>query len=370
MIDDIGNIFGVLEISSGREKDAFFCGSHLDSQFNAGRFDGALGVAYACISALIIKERIDQEELSPDYNRFVVVNWTGEEGARFQPSLLGSRVYVGDMPSGEANSINDAEGISVKEALEHIGYSGTDHAPKAGQYLEIHIEQGRRLEDEGKSIGTISSCWGARKLRVEITGRADHTGPTPMQDRKDALLAASHIIVGVRAVSDQSNSQLHSSVGRLECEPNSPNTVADKATLWVEFRAAETQTLDAAEEALHSVIATAEKIADCSVTISDRETRDVVEFDRDSLSKIERAFDEADRDYLRLTTISGHDAVQLQSVCPSSLLFVPSHKGVTHSPDEFTSNDDICAALDASIEAMTALIAASGSSTHLGASHV
>lgn len=370
LVDGLGNIFGVLELGIGKSEHTFFCGSHLDSQENAGKYDGTLGVAYACISGLIIRDKVTDGSIEPKFGKLVVCNWTNEEGARFQPSLLGSRVFVGGMDAKKALAIVDGDGTSLRDALKEIGYLGSDNPPKPDHYLEVHIEQGRKLEEAALSIANVRSCWGARKLRVEVRGCASHTGPTPMDERKDALLAASQIILGVKEISLNSDQVLHSSVGRIEVEPNSPNTVADKVTLWLELRAEHIKTLDTAEQSLAEATKTLQENSGCSFTVTEREVRDVVSFDEPSRRIVEDAFENAGIDHLSLSTISGHDAVQLQSICPSTLLFVPSHGGVTHSPEEFTSNNDICAGLDATVAALSALITTPLSGHRAGMSHV
>ena len=177
MIDPIGNIFGILAIGNDRNGRAFFCGSHLDSQPEAGKFDGALGVVYACVGAKFLTKLIENKEFAPAFDYFVVCCWTAEEGARFQPSLIGSRVYSGELSLEDAWKLEDSSGIFLKDLLESTGYLGASLPPKPSQYLEVHIEQGPQLENNNKAVGLVETSWGAEKLRVKITGRADHTGP-------------------------------------------------------------------------------------------------------------------------------------------------------------------------------------------------
>ncbi|MBO6814084.1 MAG: M20 family metallo-hydrolase [Rhizobiaceae bacterium] len=356
LIDPAGNIFGVLELDPSQPDTSLFCGSHLDSQPHGGRFDGTLGVVIACVAGLTLKDMIDRGEIENSYRNYVVACWTSEEGARFQPSLLGSRFFAGNLSKEDAWSLTDEEGISLKQALSDIGYLGTDTPPKPDHYLEVHIEQGKKLEDAGLSVGLVSSSWGARKLTLSITGKPDHTGPTPMAVRKDALLAASRVIVEVNGLAQRSKDDLHSSVGRLNVEPNSPNTVVSKAELWIEFRSADEAQLNAAEEWLQTMSTEISIQTGCEITQNSREVRAVVTFDRTANGKIRKTLDSAAIPNLSLTTIAGHDALQLQSICPSTLMFVRSKDGISHTPDEFTSDSDIETAFDASIAALSALV--------------
>lgn len=346
LIDPIGNIFGVLDLGENYPDRAFFCGSHLDSQPEGGNFDGVLGVASACIASVNIKAKIAHGELDPTYRYFVICCWTGEEGARFQPSLIGSSVFSGNLPLDEALSLRDSNQIQLKDALYENGFLGTDRAPIPSHYLEIHIEQGTKLEKSGAAIGLVGACWGAEKIRVKVEGTADHTGPTPMEGRRDALLAASLLIAEIRIISDSSEHELYSSVGRMELHPNSPNTVVDQAELWIEFRSASGDALrDALCRLEKKIVAIAEQTG-CNLNIETRETRGVTEFDSSSIDQASQSLTKANISYQLLDTIAGHDAIRLQEICPSTLLFTPSKAGVTHSPAEYTSDKDVCKAFD------------------------
>jgi len=359
LIDEVGNIFGVLEFEGSQSQSSFYCGSHLDSQPHGGRFDGTVGVAIACIAALALKELIDRNEFQTSYKRFVVACWTSEEGARFQPSLLGSRVFSGNMEVTEAWNVSDANGISLKSALSDIDYIGSDKPPFPDHYLEVHIEQGVELEQAGVSIGIVNAAWGARKITLSCKGKADHTGPTPMRDRKDALLAASKIVIKVNEIANAQDKTLHSSVGRIEVSPNSPNTVADDALIWIEFRSADEAILDQAENSLKAACKEITTDTNCVIAEENREVRPVVFFDDWALKQATFTLENAGISSLSMTTISGHDAIQLQSICPSTLMFVPSKDGISHAPDEFTADEDIERGLEATLATITALTSSS-----------
>jgi len=356
LIDRVGNIFGVLDFGAEFEDRHFFCGSHLDTQPEAGKYDGALGVACACIASLHLRDLVINQNLTPEFRYFVVCCWTGEEGARFQPSLTGSSVYSGYSSAEDTLAIEDIDGIGLKEALESIGYCGNDQIPRADQYLELHIEQGTALEEAKAPVAIVTHCWGVKKLRLELFGIPDHTGPTPMGKRHNALLAASHVIVQVEQLAKQSEATLYSSVGKMEISPNSPNTIVDHVELWIEFRSPDKATLVVAEQDLIQILPQIEENTGCSSNIKSCETRNIIEFDKAAIFKIKTRFDDASISHLHLTTVAGHDAIRMQEVCPSTLLFVPSKDGITHSPAEYTSNEDVCAGYDAMCEAIIQLI--------------
>lgn len=356
LVDPIGNIFGVLDLGETVGDRAFFCGSHLDSQPNGGNYDGCLGVVCACVAALFLKGKVADKELHPTYRYFVVTCWTGEEGARFQPSLIGSSVFAGTLDLEEAWKLKAEDNVVLRDALIETGYLGSDEAPRPDHYLELHIEQGTLLEEAGDPIGLVEACWGAEKIRLLVKGRADHTGPTPMEDRRNALLAASKVILDVEDISWNSDTTLYSSVGRMELKPNSPNTVVDQAELWIEFRSVDQSALDDAITVLERRLPEIGEQTGCNLDIIGRERRCSVNFDDASISIAECALKNAGIAFQSLNTIAGHDAVRLQGICPSTLLFVPSKDGITHSPAEFTTDEDVCAGFDGMTAVLVGLI--------------
>jgi N-carbamoyl-L-amino-acid hydrolase len=347
IVDPIGNIFGMLDFA-GSAAAVVLTGSHLDSQPNGGRFDGAYGVIAAAQSALAIKSKVEAGLLAPRRN-LCVVNWTNEEGARFQPSLLGSGVYAGRISLTDALSVTDGEGISVRQALQSIGYAGSGQAPRAEKYVELHIECGPELEQKGKTIGVTEKWWGAIKIQITVRGEQAHTGPTPMWRRKDALFGAGLLITGIRDMADSVNAsdveRLYTSVGRIEVTPNSPNVVPSSATIFAELRSYESQVLEQAESRLRVLLEEVEKRTGLPVTIDDFSVREAGKFDP-SLAGL--AWDVAVANgypALSVATIAGHDAIPLASVCESVLVVTPSVGGICHHEYEFTKDEDLEAGL-------------------------
>ncbi|MGO4837935.1 M20/M25/M40 family metallo-hydrolase, partial [Rhizobiaceae sp. 2RAB30] len=221
--DAVGNQFACFDWA-GEDAPWIFAGSHLDTQPRGGRFDGTLGVIAAGCAALDLGAETHSGTFRPRCN-LAVVNWTNEEGARYQPSLTGSTVFCGALSLDEALALRDGSGISLREALTATGIAGsTGNVPsRPAAYVELHVEQGRRLIEAGCRIGVVEGTWAARKMTVTWIGRAAHTGPTPMADRRDALLAAAQGIAAFEAVIAARHPNLHRSAARLVVEPNSPN---------------------------------------------------------------------------------------------------------------------------------------------------
>ncbi|MFS2224472.1 M20 family metallo-hydrolase [Pantoea sp. B65] len=343
-IDEIGNVFGLLELSPGAPW--LLCGSHLDSQPDGGRFDGAYGVTAAAVTLASLARQLRQQPAAARRN-LAVVNWTNEEGARFQPSLIGSAVFTGALPLATALACRDAQGITLGEALATIGYRGTalPSLPLAA-YVELHIEQGPHLEQQQQQIGVVTETWAALKWQVTFRGEQNHTGPSLMSSRRDALLAAAKTIVAVRAEADTQGEVLHTSVGRLETQPNSPNVVTREATLFIEFRSADEALLKTTGERFARLLQTIAQDTATDVSLVSSQFRPRQQL---HAGLVQRALAQAGHLELAampMRTVAGHDAISLSYHCPSCLLFVPSHQGLSHNEREFTAPDDLHRGLD------------------------
>lgn len=344
-IDAIGNMYGIFRLAADRDRDVplIMSGSHLDSQTNAGKLDGTYGVLAACIAArALVKARDEGMRFSSD---FCVVNWTNEEGARFRPSVLGSTAFVDNSIIEDALNISDDNGIRLSDALERIGYRGTDQPPSLpATYIEIHIEQGSVLEESGHDIGIVVNNWGAAKYDLSFNGEQAHTGPCPMEKRRDALLAAAHTITGVRDLASAPATQgatLHTSVGRLNVFPNSSNVVPSRTDLSIELRSADITIVQTAADALDALVLRAAEAANVDVTIHQKSLRKPRKLPGGPAMIIEQAAHTVGASSLRMDTISGHDAISLLGHTDVGLLFVPSIGGVSHNPNEHTELADL-----------------------------
>ena len=338
-IDTMGNMAGVLDLA-GAGAPVILAGSHLDSQPGGGRFDGALGVVAAYEAATVLDGAARSGKIAARCN-LAVVNWTNEEGARFQPSLLGSGVFVGQLDGPAALARQDAQGVALGDALETIGYRGGDVLPHPAAYVELHVECARVLEQAGASLGIFTQYWGAVKHRVAFIGAQAHTGPTPMAERRDAVLGAAYLIAALRDMVEQAPGILHSSTGRIDITPNSPNIVPAEAVLFVELRSVDPAVLAWAEAALQRCAAAAAERARVDLQWRGAERRPAGRFDA-KLAGLCRAEAAAAGFAARdLATVPGHDAISLSSVCPAVMLTVPSAGGICHDAAEFTAPADL-----------------------------
>lgn len=354
LVDQVGNMYGLFELA-GPGAPCVFAGSHLDSQPFGGRYDGAYGVVAAAVATFAVAAETRRAAGKPRCN-LAVVNWTNEEGARFAPSTLGSNVYAGRLDPAPALAAMDAAGVTLGAALAAIGYAGTDVAPgRPLAYLEAHIEQGPFLEKAGRRIGVVEGNWGTVKYEVTCWGRAAHTGPTPMRERRDALLPAAELILFVRQLSDATGGALLSSVGRIDVAPNSTNVVAETARIFVEFRAVEASML---ADVCSRFEAKARALEGDGVRLETRRTVDRApgRFDVRLAGLIEQVAGERGFASMRMHTVAGHDAVPLAAVLPSAMLFVPSAGGISHNEAEFTRPEDLHAGAEVLAGALMRLV--------------
>ena len=348
-VDPAGNIFACLALA-GDDAPWVLTGSHLDSQPGGGRFDGALGVVAACVAV----DAIARAQGMQFHSNLGVAIWTNEEGARFAPSMLGSGVFAGQYDFDFARRRMDADGVTLAQALALTGYDGQDRGPEhVAAYVELHIEQGPELERNGATIGVVRGNWGTNKYLFEINGVAAHTGPTPMSQRRDALLAASHLVIACRALSDATEGRLLTSVGRMDIHPNSSNVIAARVTVYAELRCTDNSDLQRASRALE---VEARRIGiETGTTIAWQQVTDrpAGNFDDALCRLIAQVAFERGLKAMDLHTVAGHDSVSLRARCPTAMIFVPSKDGVSHNEAEFTGVLD----LEAGVEVLCGVLA-------------
>ncbi|MFI8663878.1 M20 family metallo-hydrolase [Rhodococcus qingshengii] len=343
-VDAVGNLFGSLEWIEGASH--VLVGSHLDSQPKAGRFDGAFGVLAGAHAAAAVAERVAAGSITPSFN-LTVVDWFNEEGCRFSPSLMGSGVFTGKFAAGEVLDTVDSDGRTVRGALRDIGYLGSDEPPECSAYAEIHIEQGRVLEEKGISIGVVTANWAVRKYLVRVRGEQAHTGATLIEDRRDALLGAAQMIVAVREVASAFPAgAVLTSIGRLTVQPNSPVVVASDVVMSVDIRSSEEAALDKAHELFLQAKADIEALGEVSVDIESGSLRPSTSYDLAGIELSESVACGLGLSARRMLTRAGHDSINLKDLVPTVMLFVPSVGGISHAENEYTKPEDLLAGLN------------------------
>jgi beta-ureidopropionase / N-carbamoyl-L-amino-acid hydrolase len=338
-VDEVGNMYGCAEIAE--DAPYVVVGSHLDSQPTSGRFDGAYGVLAGAYSAAAMAAK-------PDGARYNVaaVNWFNEEGSRFSPSLMGSAAYIGKMAADAVLDTVGKDGVTVREALESIGFHGSDTPPVANSYAEIHIEQGRTLIDEDLDIGVVTSNWAAYKYVITVHGEQAHTGATHMRYRRDALVGASLVVLAVRAVADEFGPDtVLGSVGQFTVEPNSPVVVPARVRLAADLRALDGDDVEAAHRSFLERIAHITEAGEVTVEIESVAYRPSTRYQDSGIALAGAVADDLGLRWRALPTMAGHDSVNLKGVVPTVMLFVPSVDGVSHNECEYTTDGQMLAGL-------------------------
>ncbi|MGQ3412493.1 M20 family metallo-hydrolase [Natrinema sp. LN54] len=350
-IDEFGNIFGRRD--GRRNVEPVLVGSHLDSQPNGGIYDGALGV----VAALEFVRELNEREVETE-RPVEIVNWTNEEGSRFQPVLQGSGVWAGVIDLEEEYAKTDENGRTVESELERIGYKGDHPAAPAeayDSYLELHIEQGPSLEETGADVGVVTGIVGLTWGEVTFRGEASHSGATPMHHRSDALVAASDLVTQVRRIPNAIGERTVGTVGSVDVQPNSINVVPGEVTVSYGFRDPESSVIDRAEKRVQREAAAAADREGVAYDHEDRARAEPVSFDDRCVDAVERAAAAHNYETRRLFSGGVHDATHATEVCDAGMVFAVSEDGKSHTEDEFTSWDDCYSAANTLASAALAL---------------
>ncbi|WP_404320744.1 M20 family metallo-hydrolase [Arthrobacter luteolus] len=338
-VDPAGNQFGLAELVPGAPW--VLLGSHLDSQPLAGRYDGAYGVLAAAHAVVRAAAAAEAGELVPVFN-LAVVNWFNEEGSRFTPSMMGSGVFTGKLPLETARATSDLASTTVAQALGSPSAPGT--APtldSVARYAEIHIEQGRILEETGTQVGIVDKTWAAAKYRVTVDGDQSHTGSTRMTDRRDALYGAALVIAAARDLTDEFEpGLLHSSVSQLQVLPNSPVTIARQVIMNLDLRSPDESVLSRAMDLLDKRIADAEARSRTEISLALTHQWGLNPYQPAGVRLGRAAAEALGFSHRDIMTVAGHDSTNLKDHVPTVMLFVPSVDGISHNEAEFTRDED------------------------------
>ncbi|WP_379128466.1 Zn-dependent hydrolase [Paenibacillus sp. sgz500958] len=347
-VDDMGSMYATL--AGEQASPPIVIGSHLDTVKKGGRFDGVLGV----IAGLEIVRTLTDHGITPRVP-VTVMNFTNEEGARFEPSMMASGVLSGKFDKSVMLEKKDPEGVSFREALEASGYAGdaANRIKEAKAYLELHIEQGPVLERENFTIGLVDCVVGMACYEIEVTGESDHAGTTPMEMRKDALFAATDLITELRRKLEVLDSELVYTIGRMNVLPNIHTVIPNKVIFTIEARHKDMDVVREVEAIIHAL---PEALLDCEVSKSKLWGRDTVWFDPDICSAVEKATQALGYSNKKMASGAGHDAQFVAGFLPSAMVFVPSVNGKSHCEEELTSYEDCEKGVNVLLETVLSLL--------------
>lgn len=355
-IDAIGNIFGRFQ-GSDPGAPAVLAGSHLDTVIHGGKYDGPVGV----IGALEAIRTISENKIAIR-SPLEMVCFVGEESSRFGFSTLGSSLAAGEVHLKDLANAVDPQGTKLENLLASLGITRRNlkslkRDPKGLKaYLELHIEQGPILEAKGKRIGLVTSIAAPSRFKVIFAGRADHSGTTPMEMRKDALVAAAQFIEYVekicRKFSSMAKGRVVGTVGAMKIEPGVINAVPGRAELSVDIRSTSARSK---ERVTRMVKNFAEEIArkrTIGVELLTIREENPVPLDKRLLRVTREICDEKKIVYEIMPSGAGHDAMKMAKITPAGMIFVPSKRGISHNPLEWTAAADIALGAQLLMETM------------------
>jgi N-carbamoyl-L-amino-acid hydrolase len=354
-VDRVGNIFGV---RPGRNSGAptVMTGSHIDTQPTGGKFDGCYGV----LAGLEVMRTLNDAGIQTEAPLELAV-WTNEEGSRFLPVMMGSGVFSGKYTVEQVLASCDREGLSVGDELKAIGYAGDEPAGRAhvGAYFEAHIEQGPILEQEGRTIGIVTGSLGVRWYDVIVKGQEMHAGPTPMDVRKDALLASSHLVQAVVSIAEGEAPHGRGTVGVIGVKPGSRNVVPGRVDFTVDLRHPDRRVLERMtgrwEAACEEVIRRFGVCVDAKPVQGFAPTP----FDEALVASVEAASVRRGYGSMRMVTGAGHDAVNMADIVPTAMIFVPCKDGVSHNEEESAEPEHLEAGCNVLLDCMVSRACAS-----------
>ena len=344
-VDAVGNVFG--RLPGTREGPAVLAGSHLDSVVRGGKFDGPVGVMGALEAVRTLKEN-DVRLPAP----LESVCFVGEESSRFGFATLGSSLVAGEVAMDDFANAVDARGVRVEDVLSGLGIHRGNLAslkrdPKSVKaYVELHIEQGPVLESRRKKVGVVTAIAAPSRFRVVFHGHADHSGATPMEMRKDALVAAARLITFVdevcreRAAGDRGG--VVGTVGAIEVEPGVINSIPGRVELLVDVRSVVAASKRKAARRIESQARRIARERGMEVEIRTIRDEDPVALHPRVVSLIRSTCEERGVPFEVMPSGAGHDAMQMARVAPTGMIFIPSVDGVSHNPAEWTDPEDVC----------------------------
>ena len=339
--DDFGNVIGY-KIGKKPDLPVVMVGSHTDSVPNGGNYDGVVGV----LSAIEVIRSMTDDGYEHDHT-IAVVSFMCEESGRFGNATLGSKAMRGELTLQGLHRLVDKQGISLYEALKgrNLNPDGIEtmvYKRPVKSFTEIHIEQGKVLEHEQKTIGIVTGIAAPERFYVTIRGNADHSGATPMNLRHDALCGASKIILGIEEIASmQEEPPVVGTVGIVEVTPGAMNVIPGAVKLGVDIRSI-------SKVARNSVVTLVKEFIDItaekrglSYTIETIAQDYPVEMHPAMIREIEEAVKSVGIEYMTMPSGAGHDAMHWAEAVPTGMIFIPCRDGISHNPAEFAEMDDI-----------------------------
>ncbi|MED3662883.1 Zn-dependent hydrolase [Ureibacillus sp. FSL K6-8385] len=345
-MDQFGNVIARRE---GRKKlPPVLMGSHLDTVYQGGKYDGSVGVT----AALEVVRRLNDKGIVTDHP-IEIISFACEESSRFGVSTLGSKAMAGLFDKKKLRHLKDRNGITLEEAMAlcALEIDAAEEASRRGEpikaFIEMHIEQGPVLEKENKKIGIVTGIAAPVRYSIKIIGSPSHSGTTPMNMRKDALLGASEIALELEktALKEQRYGTV-ATVGVLEVASGAMNVVPGEVEIKVDIRGTSIESRSRVVDHLHETIQLVKRKRGLEIIVQELSNEEPVLLSEEIIETTERICRKKNIPYKKMPSGAGHDAMNMMKLCPTGMIFVPSANGLSHHPDEFTELDDILIGID------------------------
>ncbi len=347
-IDKMGNIFARRE-GTDSSLPAVLTGSHLDTQPTGGRFDGVYGV----LTGLEVIRCLNDMDIQTHHSIEACV-WTNEEGSRFAPAMVSSGVFGGVFDLDYGLNRADPDGLTMGQELQRIGYAGEEEVGgrDVHAYFEAHIEQGPILEVEDKTIGIVTDAQGQRWYEVTLTGVESHAGPTPMSQRKDALLGAAKIVQLVNQVGLDHAPLACATVGMLDVYPNSRNVIPGRVAFTIDFRHPDDAVLEKMDRLMRAGVNQIASDIGLECELEQIFYYAPIAFDKSCIEAVRIGTEVHGYSSRDIVSGAGHDACYLAGVAPTSMVFIPCIDGISHNEIEDVKPEWITAGANVVLSAM------------------
>jgi N-carbamoyl-L-amino-acid hydrolase len=329
-IDRLGNIFA-RRAGSDPSLPPVAIGSHLDTQICGGRYDGILGV----LCGLEVVRTLNDRGLATKRG-IEVICWTNEEGARFNPPMMGSMAFAGKIPLKDVLATKDDSGTTVEQALDEIGYAGPAPVGRTfDSYLELHIEQAPVLDREKCDVGIVVGGYKTQALRLTIKGDTGHAGGTPMAMRRNALVGAGYVIATVNDIGlAYAGDEGRTTTTRIESFPNLAGTYAEEVRLTIDFRHIDAARFEAMKRDVHAAIAASAQKANVEIETAEGWSWGTELFAPECIELLKTTAKELGLPYREMRSQAGHDAYAVATMAPTAMIFTPCHEGISHNVNE------------------------------------
>lgn len=350
-IDAVGNMFAHRR-GTNEDLAPVVMGSHLDTQFNGGRFDGIVGV----LAGLEVMRTLNDAGVTTR-RPLEIAMWTNEEGARFSPPMIGSAAFAGVHSVEWVHARTADDGATFGAELERVGYKGD--VPVGGRaldaYFELHIEQGPELDARSIPVGVVTHGYSVHGFIVDITGETAHTGPWPMELRKNALVGGAMLCVAINEIGWRyASTEGKATAARLVAWPNKPGILSETAQFTGDVRHPDPSAADAMRDEFLEAIKDAAARSHCEMRIADQWHWGADIFDQELVSLVRTTAKRLEIPTFELPSQAGHDAYHVAKVAPTAMIFTPCRGGITHNNHELTTLEETLPGLRVLLNAVVA----------------